>query len=163
MPCVLEFAPGWAVIEMQAQIVSLLELCRTGNFGPLRIGSSETEMIEYLGQPTGWGNTKPHEDKFCHYGDVQILFQHMQLWTVHIDWFSGINNVPSLNEPHQLEPWVIRENADLEIIQNALHKESLSFRYELTNSSIILTLESNTKICFNNEFETLTAVSLVSR
>ncbi len=147
----------------EGQIISLLELCRTGQFGALKIGSSETEMTIFLGEPTGWGNTRPHEDKFCHYGDVQMLFHQMQLWIIHTDWFSGINNIPILNKPHQLEPWVIRENADLETIQKALREKSLSFRYELTNSSIILTLESNTKIYFNDGFETLTAVSLVSR
>jgi hypothetical protein len=147
-----------------AKTISMLELCRTGHFGALHIGSSETEMIEHLGQPTSWANTKPNEDKFCHYGDVQFFFDRTQLWLIHIDWFngpnSGPNNAPTLNEPHSLEPWNIREGASLEEIQNALHAESFAFQSESKYGSIILRLESGTKIYFDEDAQTLNAISL---
>jgi hypothetical protein len=144
----------------EAKTISLLELCRTGNFGTLHIGSSETEMIEYLGQPTSWANTKPGEDKFCHYGDVQFFFDQTQLWLIHIDWFNGKNNAPRLNEPHRLEPWNIREGASLEEIRNALHAESFALQSESKYGSIILKLESGTKIYFEEGSQTLNAISL---
>jgi hypothetical protein len=148
----------------QGQIVSLLELCRTGQFGALQIGSSETEMIEYLGQPTAWAaNIKANKNRGCHYDDVQIFFHNSRLDLIHIDWFTGPNNTPRINEPHQLEPWLIREGASLEEIQNALHAESLSFQSETKYGSIIVQLESNTKIYFDEETQTLTAISAVSR
>jgi hypothetical protein len=146
----------------EGQIVSLLELCRTGHFSALHIRSSEIEMIEYLGQPTSWANTKPNEDKFCHYGDVQFFFDQTQLWLIHIDWFNG-NNTPTLNEPHTLESWLIREDASLEEIQNALHTESFTFQSESKYGSTILKLESGTKIYFDEATQTLTAISAVSR
>jgi hypothetical protein len=143
----------------EGQIVSLLELCRTGHFGALHIGSSETEMIEHLGQPTSWANTKPDEDKFCHYGDVQFFFDQTQLWLIHIDWFNGHNNAPRLNEPHKLEPWKIQEGASLEEIQNAMQAESLDFQTETKYGSTILQLDSGTKIYFDEETQTLNAIS----
>jgi hypothetical protein len=146
-----------------AKTISMLELCRTGHFGALHIGSSEIEMIEHLGQPTSWANTKPGEDKFCHYGDVQFFFDQTQLWLIHIDWFNGTNNAPTLNEPHTLEPWNIREGASLEEIQNALQAESFVFQSERKYGSIILKLESGTKIYFDEATQTLTAISTVSR
>jgi hypothetical protein len=147
----------------EAKTISLLELCRTGNFGSLHIGSSETKMIEYLGQPTSWANTKPDEDTFCHYGDVQFFFDQTQLWLIHIDWFNGKNNASRLNEPHRLEPWNIREGASFEEIQDALHKESLTFQTESKYGSTILKLESGTKIYFDEATKTLTAISVISR
>jgi hypothetical protein len=164
MRCVLEFAHDFIGIEMrQDRQVSLLELCRTGKFGALHIGSSETEMIEYLGEPTSWANTKANEDKFCHYGDVQFFFDKQQIWLIHIDWFNGPNNAPRLNEPHQLEPWKIREGASLEEIQNALHAEFLAFQSETKHGSILLKLESGTKIYFDEQTQTLNAISALSR
>jgi hypothetical protein len=144
----------------EGRIVSLLELCRTGQFGALHIGSSESEMIEHLGQPTSWANTKPGEDKFCHYSDVQFFFDQTKLWLIHIDWFNGTNNAPTLNEPHTLEPWNIREGASLEEIQNALHAESFAFKSESKYGSIILKLDSGTKIYFEEDAQTLNAISL---
>ncbi len=143
--------------------VSLLELCRTGNFGALQIGSNETEMINYLGQPTAWANTKTHEDKFCHYDDVQIFFGNLHIWLIHIDWFNGLNGKPRLNEPHTLEPWVIREDASLEEIKEALHAESLPFQTETKYESTILKLESGAKIYFSEDTKMLDAISVVSR
>jgi hypothetical protein len=143
--------------------ISLLELCRTGNFGALHIGSSETEMIEHLGQPTSWANTKANEDRFCHYGDVQFFFDQTQLWLIHIDWFNGTNNAPTLNEPHRLEPWEIREGASAEEIQNALHAESFVFHSESKYGSIIFKLESGTKIYFEEDSKTLNAISLLGK
>jgi hypothetical protein len=146
-----------------AKTISLLELCRTGQFGALHIGSSESEMIEYLGKPTSWANTKPGEDKFCHYGDVQFFFDQTQLWLIHIDWFNGKNNTPRLNESHTLEPWKIREGASLEEIQTALHAESLVFQTDTKYGSTILKLESGTKIYFDEQTQTLNAISTISR
>jgi hypothetical protein len=133
------------MLMTESKTISLLELCRTGNFGELNIGSNESEMIEHLGQPTDWANTKANEDKFCHYGDVQFFFDKQQIWLIHIDWFNGRNNAPRLNEPHQLEPWKIREGASLEEIQNVLHAESLVFQSETKYGSTILKLESGAK------------------
>jgi hypothetical protein len=161
MLCGLEFAHDFTGIEMQqGRQVSLLELCRTGYFGALNIGSNETEMIEYLGQPTDWANTKANEDKFCHYDDVQIFFNKLDIWLIHIDWFNGPNNAPRLNEPHQIEPWEIREGASLEEIQNALHAESLRFQIETKYGSTILKLDSGAKIYFDQTTQTLNAISL---
>jgi hypothetical protein len=158
---VLGFAHDFTGIEMQqGRQVSLLELCRIGNFGALNIGSNETEMIEYLGEPTSWANTKANEDKFCHYGDVQIFFDKQQIWLIHIDWFNGPNNAPRLNEPHQLEPWEIREGASLEEIQNALHAESFTFQSETKYGSTILKLESGAKIYFEETTQTFNVISL---
>ena len=145
---------------IKAKTISLLKLCQTGQFGELHIGSSQTEMIEHLGQPTDWANTKPNEDRFCHYGDVQFFFDKQQLWLIHIDWFNGHNNAPRLNEPHQLEPWKIREAASLEEIQNALHTESLAFQTETNYGSTVLKLESGAKIYFQETTQTLDAISL---
>jgi hypothetical protein len=145
------------------KVISLLEFLQTGKFGALQIGSTEAEMLEFLGQPTAWADTTPNENKFCHYADVQFFFFKAQLYLIHIDWFSGSNNAPLLNEPHYLEPWLIREHTSLEEIQNALHTESLFFQMESKHGSIILKLESNTKIYFDEETKLLTAISTITR
>jgi hypothetical protein len=145
------------------QTVSLLELCHTGTFGALRMGSTESEMVTYLGQPTAWANTKASEDRFCHYGDVQFFFSKQELWLIHVDWFNGNNKAPRMNEPHQLESWKIREGASLAEIQNALHAESLSFQSKTHYGSTVLELASGAKVYFDKDEQTLNAISLSSR
>jgi hypothetical protein len=141
----------------------LREFCRSGKFGLLGIGSREAEVIEYLGQPTSWANTKPEDAKFCHYGDVQFFFDRLGLSLIHIDWFSGAHNTPSLSIPHQLEPWMIREGASLEEIQDAFHAESLLFQSECSYGSIVLRLTSGALIYFDEDTRKLNAVSVMKK
>ena len=144
---------------LKAQRISLLEFCRTGRFGTLDAGASQDDMIEYLGEPTAWNFGKHKE--FCHYADVQIFFNEHRLYLIHIDWFSGRNNTPTINTPHQLEPWILNANAHIDEIIHALGQEKLKFQQEVQAESIVLKLVSGVKIGFNQETQILDAITML--
>ena len=144
---------------LKAQHISMLEFCRTGRFGTLDAGASQDDMIEYLGEPTAWDGGQ--HKAFCHYGDVQIFFNERSLYLIHIDWFSGTNNTPVLNRPHQLEPWVLNANAQINEIIHALGQEKLEFKQEVQAESIVLKLVSGVKIGFNQKTQILDAITML--
>lgn len=148
----------------KAKTISLLELCRTGQFGALKIGSSEREMTTFLGEPTGWGVDPTPGETYCHYGDVQFFFHNTNsLYLIHIDWFSGKNHAPILSKPHQLESWALHGDANQETIEHALHSASLPFQTESKFESIVLKLESNVEIAFSSDTCDLYAISVLLR
>jgi hypothetical protein len=139
------------------KVISMLEFLRTGMFGELSLGSTKNDMLQFLGEPSAWGNSITKDLGFCIYGDVEFHW-----WTntnkirlIHFDHFSRINDTgeyPRLHKSYELDPWVIRSEANMFDIQNALSKQQIPFsRVNKLSTWDALILESGCEINFDSE------------
>ncbi|MFY0675271.1 MAG: hypothetical protein JXQ87_17885 [Bacteroidia bacterium] len=52
--------------------ISLIEILRSGKFGEICLGDSKEKVIEFLGQPTGYGN--PEYNDILNYNSFEFSF-----------------------------------------------------------------------------------------
>lgn len=90
--------------------VSMLDFLRTGEFGPLKLGTSRTELQGCLGNPENWG---PYQKAQQHaavwkYGDIEFYFDDSgTLWIIFSDHVEVLNGGKAID----LDPWAAHRKA----------------------------------------------------
>lgn len=91
--------------------VSMLEFLRTGQFGPVRLGSSRNELRGYLGEPETWGRpylprSSAAQAGIWKYGDIEFHFREDTLWLIFADHIRTLKGGKAID----LDPWVLSGN-----------------------------------------------------
>ncbi|MEZ0076923.1 hypothetical protein [Planotetraspora sp. GP83] len=101
--------------------VSLLEVLRSGRFGPIALGDSRTRLRHLLGNPDAYAITPSEDPRFegiWLYGDLEFHFydETDTVWMIYTDSF----DVPSGGDAIGLDPWVLRWDMPIAEVRAAL-------------------------------------------
>jgi hypothetical protein len=106
--------------------VSLKELIRFGDFGPVRLGMNREQVESILGAPDGVsvGSRKYAQATILKYGDVEFHFDPRdgRLWLIHLEQFEA----PSAGKSVRLDPWVIRASLTVSEMEEILSRDGIA-------------------------------------
>jgi hypothetical protein len=106
------------------KIVSLLDFAKTGQFGPITIGSTRTEVRTAFGDPTDYTARQPMElADVWRYGDLEIHFTDELVSLLYSDGFDIPEGGPTL----KIDPWIIRRRLPLNDWERAAPSAGLEF------------------------------------
>ena len=117
--------------------ISILHFLRTGNFGPLRLGTTAQAVHDLIGAPDAWadfrGAVTCWQSELWKYGDFEFHFSRdepeSRLTLIHLDdgpWGGGTaNDVPTGGARLRIDSWVIRAGMSLETFTQALSTEGI--------------------------------------
>lgn len=113
------------------QIISIKDFLITGNFGGVRIGITEAEIIQLLGEPCGYGNVG--WGKHFHYGKWEFFFDENcepRLYGIQNDNYEPkqYKNFEFKNEHFKLKTWPMRRQKALTVTEvlDKLNHEKLT-------------------------------------
>jgi hypothetical protein len=142
-------------------VISLLEFFRTGQFGPLNLGSSKSEIKAILGEPTDWMNptraSKKYKFDIWKYGQVEFHFTQECLdhfWCDTTNWER--KNAISFGDNFDLDPWLVYEYAMLDTVELELRAFGLSYRIRPLKheTGVVFLFDSKTQMIFSENDET---------
>ena len=107
--------------------VSMQDFLRTGEFGPIKLGISHTELQGYLGDPKNWGpypKAKQHAG-IWKYGDIEFHFHFKEdalvgIFSDHVETLNGGNAI-------NLDPWIFHGGL---LAFDALERLAAAISYE---------------------------------
>ena len=103
---------------------SLLEFARTGQFGPLRCGTSREELLAALGAPPLWGTEQDREiASIWRYGNVEFYFDEDRVWMI----FSDHEDLSDGGETLRVNRWIVRRGLPRLDFETQLTKEAIEF------------------------------------
>ncbi len=127
---------------------SMLELARSGKFGPLRHGMTHDELRELLGSPPLWG-TQQTEDRarIWRYGDIEF---HFEAWAVSFI-FSHHKNMTDGGPTMTIDPWTVRRGLPRHEFERHLAQHGVNFtvaRWQYDTSQQHITTDSGVVFSF---------------
>ncbi len=89
--------------------LSLQRLLSAADFGPLRLGMHQDDVLHQLGQPDHRAVPRRGREAVWKYGDIELLFDdttpHLPLWSLGIHDFA---DRPTGGQRLTLNPWIMR-------------------------------------------------------
>jgi len=134
--------------------VSMLELIRTGHFGPFRHGMTHAALKELLGEPPLWGPRDPVFDaKIWRYGEIEFHFDLDELFFI----FSDHDSLTDGGATLVIKPWEVRGGMPRKEFEAALSEKRVPYsvnqdRFEPSYTH--LTTGSGIKFTFAEDQET---------
>jgi len=111
--------------------VSLKDVLRTGEFGNVRFGLSEPEILALLGPPDDVGTTtrKRKRPLLWKYGEVEFHFdfQTPNLIGIAINFWEE-RSIPSGGTVIELDPWIIQGGLEWSELRPWLDAEAIDYR-----------------------------------
>lgn len=93
--------------------INVLDFLRTGKFGPLALGMTREDVLDFLGPPDDYSvpRRRRRTSDILKWGDFEFYFSGAQdcLTTIFMDTFTGPSGTPQGGSRLRLETWVLRE------------------------------------------------------
>ena len=103
---------------------SMLQLARTGVFGPIRLGMRHGDLERLLGTPPLWGpQSGVQRAKVWRYGDVEFHFADWQLHTIFSDHDTLSHGGPTL----RIAPWLVRPGLSIAELEEELSRLQIAY------------------------------------
>ena len=131
----------------------MLELVRSGKFGPLRHGMTREELRQLLGAPPLWGTQKTEDHAvFWRYGDIEYYFDERAVSFL----FSDHENLTGGGSTLEIDPWIVRLGLPRIEFERSLALHSVNFtvaRWQYDASQQHVTTDSGVVFSFVDEPE----------
>lgn len=130
---------------------SMLELVRTGKFGPLHRGVARAAVRDMLGSPPAWGMEHSVEQAtIWRYGDIELHFTDDVLSWI----FSDQEDFTDGGETLRVDSWVVHRGLQLKEFESHLNNVDVDFTvaipdYDSTQTHVICA--SGARFAFANE------------
>ncbi|MEO0468920.1 MAG: hypothetical protein AAF206_04805 [Bacteroidota bacterium] len=138
--------------------IYLKQFALTGEFGPVKLGMSKTEVLALLGKPDGDIDLGKAFSSL-QYGWYEFFFikktgtlesiqnDHLQAQFTH-----GNRTINFKNDTFEIDPWFVKAGQDIsrKEVKNILRAEGLSFAEEESGGSEIIRFDSGITLDFDN-------------
>lgn len=135
---------------------SLREFLRTGELGPIHLGTTRTQVHSALGPPDDVGAmiTVYGLPAICKYGDIELHFRPDEddVVAIHIDDF----DVPSGGSAVHLDPWIVRRGIPLVDVEKHLKSAGIPFHainWPFDDNTVRLAIGRNVTLTFVDQSE----------
>jgi len=104
--------------------VSLRDFAATGEFGPIRLGTTRDEIRRQFGTPELWGSEERMEAaRIWRYSEIEFYFADHILYMIFTDHDALTNG----GDKCRIDPWIIRRGLPRDRLEAALNADDVPF------------------------------------